>query len=942
MRRLLSAGLSIIVSIAPAFPHRGQGECGTTRETAAQAMFVHRQMTRSRAARPLVATAASANQDSGDIAIIQDANGVVDRLNQFNLNGNTLLFTPVSPSAAQYRYSVAPQGYDAVAAAAGTPLAALGDDDSRALALPFPFAFFGVTYSQVFVNSDGNLTFTAPDSDSTQRSLGRMTAGPPRIAPLFDDLNPALTAGGVRVQATAASVIVSWVSVPEYSDSNTGALQTFQVALYPDGRIALSYSVVNPSGAVVGIAPGGLQGATAIVDFRTDSSATYSSAVAEVFGNTLTLDVVTVAQQFYQTHEDAYDYLVIYNNMDIAALGEGTVAYEQTVRNNGSGFGVPVLNAGAEFGSTSRLQSVLNMGPLGQYPADPNALVPARAPQLDTPLTLLAHETGHRFLAYASVPDPAAPGALPMLGFQMAHWSFLFDSEASVLEGERIQDRGGSASPEFVTTDLAQGYAPLDQYLMGFRPLSQVPDTFLVQNPSPSYAPTLHPLTGISFNGVRRNIAATDVAAAMGRRIPDDIVAQRRFRFAFILVVAAGTQPSAADLAKVDAFRQQFQAFYAQAASNNATADPTLRRSLKLSLYPAAGVVAGTTVSASLTVATPPAADLTVQFVTPKGNAKLPPSVTIPKGGASVSFPVTGVNSGVEEVQAIPADPAYETAFARVQVAGAASLQITAQVLSGPQVVAQITDVNRLPYAGAGLLATPSADGAVIPSEAFTDVQGRAVFQWNPGPNAVNQLHLAVDGAPAAAVTVNAGSAVPAITAIVNAATSEAAIAPGSLAIISGTNLGGTNLLMNGLPLPALLTTATKIEFYLPADTQVGPATFTVVSPSGLQAASTANIVPLAPGIFPGGVIQAGNFLEIFCTGLGPTQPAGTLQTTVLAPTVFVGAVPLQPFFSGLAPGFTGLYQVNVQVPPNIVRGLQSVILSINNAHSNQIDITVQ
>ncbi len=98
----------------------------------------------------------------------------------------------------------------------------------------------------------------------------------------------------------------------------------------------------------------------------------------------------------------------------------------------------------------------------------------------------------------------------------------------------------------------------------------------------------------------------------------------------------------------------------------------------------------------------------------------------------------------------------------------------------------------------------------------------------------------------------------------------------------------------------------------------------------------------MAPGIFPGGIVQDGNFLEIFCTGLGPTQSAGSLQTTVLTPTVFVGAVPVQPFFSGLAPGFAGLYQVNVQLPPNIVRGLQSVILSIDNAHSNQIDITVQ
>jgi uncharacterized protein (TIGR03437 family) len=555
------------------------------------------------------------------------------------------------------------------------------------------------------------------------------------------------------------------------------------------------------------------------------------------------------------------------------------------------------------------------------------------------------------------VPDPSNPAALPMLGFQLAHWSFLYDSEASVVEGERIQDRG-RVSPEFLTTDLAQGYAPLDQYLMGFRALAEVPDTFLVQNPSPNYAATLHPLSGVAFDGVRRNITAGDVAAAEGRRTPDYTVAQRRFRFAFILVVAAGTQPSVADLAKVDTFRSQFEAFYAQAASNRATAETTLQRSMKFSLYPAAGVAKGTTTTASLTVATPPASDLTVQFVTPNGDAKLPASVKIPAGGASVAFPITGVNSGVEEVQAIPGDPAYETAFARVQVADAAALQLTAQLsqlraseffIGPPQVLARLTDANGLPYAGAGLVAIPSADGSVVPSEAFTDSQGQAVFQWNPGTNAVNQLKLTLDGVPAVTVTVSAGSAVPSIRAVVNAASLAPPIAPGSLAAILGTNLSGARLMLNGAALVELAATDTEIDFYLPPGVTQGTASLTVIAPSGTQSAATANIVPLAPGIFPGGVrragggaIHAGDTIEIYCTGLGPTEAAGALQTTVVTPTVFVGALPLQPVFSGLAPGFTGLYQVDVQLPASVPSGLQSIVLSADNAHSNSIGITVQ
>jgi uncharacterized protein (TIGR03437 family) len=948
MRRFLAVALSVLGFMAPAFPRRIAGECGTTRETAAESFFIHRQRARGRSARPLAARpfVPSASHDIGDIAIVTDANGVVDRLNQFDLDGDTLLFTPVATGAAQYAYSVNPQGYDSAAAANGIPLAALDDDDTRQVALPFPFQFFGVAYTSVYVNSDGNLTFNSGDDASSERSLGRMTTGPPRIAPLFDDLNPAQTAGGVRVLSDTSRVVVSWVAVPEYSDAGTGIKQTFQVALYADGRIAFSYSGVTPTSAVVGIAPGTLQGATSIVDFLSDPSATYSAAVAEVFGNLATVDVVAVAQQFYQTHEDAYDYLAIYNAMDIPALGEGTVAYEQTIRNSGTGFGVPMLDYGSQFGSASRLQSVLNLGPLSQYPADPSALVPARAPQHDTPLTILAHETGHRFLAFASVRDPADSTALPMLGFQNAHWSFLFNSEASVLEGERIADSGPGASPEFRTTDLAQAYAPLDQYLMGFRAAGEVPDSFLVQNPSPAFQAAQHPFTGVSFNGTRRNISAASLIQAEGRRTPDQSVAQRHFHMAFILVVAAGTQPAAADLAKIDTFRRQFESFYAQAASSRAAMETTLQHSMQLSLYPAAGIAQGTTAAASLTVATPPAADLAVQFVTPNGNARLPASVKVPAGAAGVTFQIAGVNPGVEDVQAVPSDPSYETAYARVQVADASSIQLTAQIVAAPAagrtgVAVRVTDINGLPYAGAGILATPSADGGVVPSEAFTDSQGQAVFQWNTSSHTINQLRLTLDGMPSVTATVSAGTGVPFLTEVVNAASLKAPVAPGSLSAVIGGNLGGASLSMNGAPLPAIAAGDDEIEFYLPDNTPLGTATFTVSAAAGLQASTTGSIVATAPGIFPQGVVVNGRALVVYCTGLGPTAAAGSLQTTVLTPTVFVGATPVTPFFSGLAPGFRGLYQVNAIIPASVPSGLQSLILSVDNTQSNQITIAV-
>jgi len=859
--------LLIAVWIAPAIARHFRTGCGVGKETAAETVFLHRQAVRARRAVPRAVTAAPlGNRDFGNIAVIEDSDGVVAFPNEFNLDLKTLTFTPAASDATSYGYAVSDGGYDSAAAANGMPLAALDDDDTRQVSMPFAFPFFGARYNQIFVNSDGNLTFTVGDSASTDRSLGRMTAGPPRICPLFDDLDPALTPGGVRVFADAGRMVVSWVAVPEWQAAGVGANQTFQVALYADGRIAFSYSGTAASSAVVGIAPGNQQGATSLLDYRDDPGGQYSAAVAERFGNTVQIDTVSAAWKFYQTHEDSYDYLVIYNNEDIP-VAPSVLSEENTIRSSGTGYGVAPRDDGSMYGSASRLQAVLNMGMLSDYPSDPSALVPLRAPQGDTPITLLGHETGHLFLAYASVPDPDDPTAKPMLGYQNAHWSFVFNSEASFLEGERIADRGPSVEPEFLTTGTVQQYAPLDQYLMGFRVAAAVPDTFLVTG-VPAYMTQWHPLRNYGFDGTRRNIAASDVVQAMGRRTPDYTVAQRRFRFAFLLVVAEGSQPSAADVAKLEVFRQQFESLYATASSGNGTADTALERSMKLSLYPAAGVAPDAAITATLTLETAPAADLAVQLQAPNGFAALPASVRIPAGAKSATFGVTAVKPGVEEVSAVPADASYETAVARVQVADASILKLagvsgdhqvstSAAPLPDP-IVVRLTDSNSLSYPGARILATASDGGSVAPAAAVTDQRGQAAFRWTPGPASANQLQLALEGSP----TVN-------------------------------------------LTMTALMT------------------------PSGVPVTTTVNV-------------GAGDYIEIYCTGLGPTQLSAGLQQTVLTPVVFIGAVPLQPIYSGLVSGVEGLYQLDVQVPGGLAPGVQPVLLSVSMAHSNQVSIMVQ
>ena len=967
---MLRLGLILIALVAPLSARHEVAGCGTTRETPGETLFLHRQARRARLARGLApdVAAAAGDRDIGNIAIVEDTGGVVERLNQFNLDGSTLTFTPSAAGAARYRFAASGASYDSTAAQ-GTPVVALGDDDWRQFTLPFAFPFFGATYSTVFLNSDGNLTFVTAESASTGRTVGRVTGGPPRIAPLFEDLDPSLVPGGVRYLADATHVVFTWVRVPEYSDSGIGLAQTFQVRLYASGRIEFAYNGVSPASAVVGIAPGNVQGPTNMVSFHNDVSGDYPSAVVEGFGNTLAIDVVIVAQRFYQTHEDAYDYLVIYNNMEIVAL-PSALAYESTVRSASTGHGVPVQDSGSEYGSASRLRSIMNMGQISQYPLDPGATVPARAASHDTPLTVLGHEAGHLFNAFASIRDPNDPARKPMLGYGGSHWSFLFNSEASLDEGEQILDLGADAVPRFLTGAVTQGYSPLDQYLMGFRPATDVPGTFVVTGSSVS--PLAHPISGIPLNGSRFDISVNDVIAAEGRRTPDSTVAQRHYRFAFILVVAQGSTPSDANVQQIETYRQQFPAFYAKAATNNATAETTLNRSVKLSIAPAAGVVAGGAASGTITVQTPPKTDLAIALKATSGLAQFPGTVRIPAGTTAAAFAFTGVKAGVDELVAAPSDPAYETAYARVQVADASTAKLVL-VSGGPAspaaTVVRVTDANGLPYAGAQLDATVSAGGTVSPAAIATDQQGQAIFKWNWDGMGASQLTITL--APAITLVLRAGNGVPVVAAVVNAASMESGASPGALGTLYGANLaggwssqaaypwpetlGGVKVLLGGTALPLLFVSDGQINFFVPPGVALGPATLTVLPPASDPVNLPLTLSALQPGIFPGAILhaatgesavttpaRAGGFIEIYCTGLGATRIVNGLSVTAVTPTVFIGGVPVKPAYSGLAPGFTGLYQVNAQIPPGLAGGPQGVILSAGTAHSNEVKILVQ
>src|SRR6266513_2265269 len=95
--------------------------------------------------------------------------------------------------------------------------------------------------------------------------------------------------------------------------------------------------------------------------------------------------------------------------------------------------------------------------------------------------------------------------------------------------------------------------------------------------------------------------------------------------------------------------------------------------------------------------------------------------------------------------------------------------------------------------------------------------------------------------------------------------------------------------------------------------------------------------------------VTAGDVIVIYCTGLGQTNPAAvtgqpaSASQVVLQPTVTVGGQAAGVQYAGLSPGFVGLYQVNLQIPPGVSAGSAvPVVITQNGIASNAATIGVR
>jgi hypothetical protein len=550
-------------ALAASLPPGPDSWCGTTRAGLAVNLALHadhqRRLQRQWGEEKALHTFPAAVK-VGDVAALIDDGSIVIQPNEQDIANFGVQFAPQKKGTYVASPSDAP-----VDPEIGDRLT-LGDDDTRLIAFPkgFKLRFYKKVYTKMFVQSDGNLTFGAPDAESTDRDLSRLISGPPRIAPFFADLNPATASGdgGVYVLASKTKIVVTWLDLPEFGASNHN---TFQAVLYANGRITFAFGGLDGREAVVGIAPGN-GGQVQLVDYAADlPTAALKSGIAERFATQQAVDNLAIAKAFFREFADDYDHLVVFLDFP-QSLGRA-FAFEFTLKNEVRGLGQDVLDFSAAAGSKGRLRSFVQMGTLSHYPDDPEATFLGTNNTLD----LLGQESGHRWLAFLHFMDGNGQPSQALLGRDLAHWSFCHDTLASDMEGNEIRDDGGGL---FSTIDATERYSPLDQYAMGLIGPGDVPPFFFVD---PCTNPAAAPEVGVSLQGQRVDVSIDQIIAAEGPRVPAANKAPHSFNMAFIVVGPPGEAPSDDAIAHVDRIRAAWEPYFAQATDGRGSVHTALK-----------------------------------------------------------------------------------------------------------------------------------------------------------------------------------------------------------------------------------------------------------------------------------------------------------------------------------------------------------------------------
>jgi len=296
--------------------------------------------------------------------------------------------------------------------------------------------------------------------------------------------------------------------------------------------------------------------------------------------------------------------------------------------------------------------------------------------------------------------------------------------------------------------------------------------------------------------------------------------------------------------------------------------------------------------------------------------------------------------------------------------------------------------------ANANKVVTDTGDGNILRLVNVSTPTGVAALNrlvQNPNNFYVN-LHTTVN--PGGAIRSQLAPALgkPAVGGVAANASTITTVAPGEVAAIYGTNLSpigaglegfgdvsalttnlsGVSVTVGGVKAPLYAVFPNQINIQVPFEVAGGQQPVIVTNAGGVSTSFNVTVAPLAPSVFdidgkgtasiirnsdfslitPDNRAKAGDVLLIYLTGLGQTTPAAQTGTLVVPPagglnntapvSVTIGGAAAPVTYSIASPGFAGLYQIAVTVPPGVSGNAMPVVVTAGGVKSNSLAIPVQ
>lgn len=253
-----------------------------------------------------------------------------------------------------------------------------------------------------------------------------------------------------------------------------------------------------------------------------------------------------------------------------------------------------------------------------------------------------------------------------------------------------------------------------------------------------------------------------------------------------------------------------------------------------------------------------------------------------------------------------------------------------------------------------------------------------------PGRTAI--VNLTTSGFTVVSWQYDAATAIPRISRVTNAADRSRAVAPGGLIVVEGqdlspvniatrelplpTALGESCLTVNGMPVPMLMVSSSRINAQLPFQAE-GNVTMVLRTPGGVSDNFNLTILPTAPSVFrtalaadyevptvvrvengqvvtPSNPVRSNDELFIYLTGMGKTNPeipAGVpapADVSVLSqPEVTINGFRLPIANAGLVPGQVGVYEIKVVVPWSVPKGMNQTLEIRQGGYSSAVPVRV-